>query len=91
MKRAVLCTICLLLLFVGGCNSYWYKPDKTIEQALQDSSICNQTWSIILDNPFLYADCMRRHGYREFTKEQLPAGIKTRDTDAMGFTKVAGK
>lgn len=88
----MICTICLLLIVgVFGCNNYWYQPDKTLEQSLQDSSICMQSWSLFIDNPFLYSDCMKKLGYREFTKEQLPAGVRTRDTDAMGWTHIAGK
>lgn len=91
MKK-VLCTICLLL--ISGCAVYHYQPGKTLEQCSQDSRECMydaNKHAYPVGAATLYYQCMSIRGYQKLSKEQLPAGVRTRQTDDYGFYYIAGK
>ncbi len=100
--RNLLITICLILLFVGGCSSViLYHPDKTLEQCLQDSLDCEFHDPFVIWLPFkapgappYYPSCMKKKGYISLTEEQwkqLPT--KTRKCQAIPHSEyyIAGK
>jgi len=60
----------IFILFTG-CSPYWYNPDKTIQEAVDDCRECDSHKDF-----FVFADCMKNKGYAEVDELSLPDNVQ---------------
>ncbi len=108
MKLLGICII-VLIPVIAGCqhgNTYFYHPDKTIEQAKVDCETCHEpliratvggtitpSTSDYIESLDLAGDeCMKRLGYSILPGSKLPSGVSTLAVHRNLFNhKMAGK
>jgi len=92
MKLLRICAI-LLLPAIAGCmesQTYFYHPDKTLEQAKADCETCHEaliratSGGTVADNDAYFESlnragdkCMQDKGYSMLSKGKLPEGART--------------